>query len=605
MEIFIRNQTFERKKIKKKMSKAEMQLAIIKKKKCDAKALTIVEQLLESKIDSQWLLSNLKYINKNHMEDVIEERAIIKLCGYVLCNNALKTITDQRYHISTKKNKVYDITRRKNFCSSHCYGASNYLLEQMLTSPLWLRDKEEIPEFQILLTKDKFIKNVVGDEIYVKDKMIMNPENTDKYIKNNKNCRKNMLPNKCSELNACNEYIKESSQINENIQTINIIKNSNVFKEFSKNLDETSEDIKNVSINSKDNSIKNFINDDTVKEIYNSKDNKINTIIQDTENINNDVIFSNENKDYNIKSEEKNEVFETSTTEYNINIITQDSINSNNDKDLMYVCKQKIKQKKFKQNSVKEEQSDKFYNLTIHIEHNVKEWITKDTIALLTGIEDIKNQLLENIIQHDRYLHLCKKLNKLQMEDEKDDCIDLTANILKPLPHLSILQEEGKRMELKVRAFYKGSMIIENHKNSTEVIEQDNDFIPVLPLTDAHTPKKLRRRIFLDKLNKILPDLFNALTKNKLSQYVYNSEKSTLIKVLINTFSLSASNVIFKTAEWTLVGLIIIKMLSMIDPELKCLLSTKQALMYISMILMSYKLDSNYLERLIMELINN
>lgn len=597
MEIFIRNQTFERKKIKKKMSKAEMQLAIIKKKKCDAKALTIVEQLLESKIDSQWLLSNLKYINKNHMEDVIEERAIIKLCGYVLCNNALKTITDQRYHISTKKNKVYDITRRKNFCSSHCYGASNYLLEQMLTSPLWLRDKEEIPEFQILLTKDKFIKNVVGDEIYVKDKMIMNPENTDKYIKNNKNCRKNMLPNKCSELNACNEYIKESSQINENIQTINIIKNSNVFKEFSKNLDETSEDIKNVSINSKDNSIKNFINDDTVKEIYNSKDNKINTIIQDTENINNDVIFSNENKDYNIKSEEKNEVFETSATEYNINIITQDSINSNNDKDLMYVCKQKIKQKKFKQNSVKEEQSDKFYNLTIHIEHNVKEWITKDTIALLRGIEDIKNQLLENIIQHDRYLHLCKKLNKLQMEDEKDDCIDLTANILKPLPHLSILQEEGKRMELKVRAFYKGSMIIENHKNSTEVIEQDNDFIPVLPLTDAHTPKKLRRRIFLDKLNKILPDLFNALTKNKLSQYVYNSEKSTLIKVLINTFSLSASNVIFKTAEWTLVGLIIIKMLSMIDPELKCLLSTKQALMYISMILMSYKLDSNYLER--------
>lgn len=46
-------------------------------------------------------------------------------------------------------------------------------------------------------------------------------------------------------------------------------------------------------------------------------------------------------------------------------------------------------------------------------------------------------------------------------------------------------------------------MIIENHKNSTEVIEQDNDFIPVLPLTDAHTPKKLRRRIFLDKLNKM------------------------------------------------------------------------------------------------------
>lgn len=44
--------------------------------------------------------------------------------------------------------------------------------------------------------------------------------------------------------------------------------------------------------------------------------------------------------------------------------------------------------------------------------------------------------------------------------------------------------------------------------------------------------------------------------------------------------------------------------LSMIDPQLKVILSTRQASMYISMILMSYKLDSNYLDRLVMELTN-
>lgn len=43
----------------------------------------------------------------------------------------------------------------------------------------------------------------------------------------------------------------------------------------------------------------------------------------------------------------------------------------------------------------------------------------------------------------------------------------------------------------------------------------------------------------------------------------------------------------------------------MIDPELKFVLLSKQASMYISMILMSYKLDSSYLDRLVMELINN
>lgn len=36
-----------------------MQLIIIKKKQCDAKALRIVEHLLEPKIDFQWLLTNV------------------------------------------------------------------------------------------------------------------------------------------------------------------------------------------------------------------------------------------------------------------------------------------------------------------------------------------------------------------------------------------------------------------------------------------------------------------------------------------------------------------------------------------------------------------
>lgn len=36
-----------------------MQLAIIRKKQCDAKALAIVEQLLEPNVNSEWLLQNV------------------------------------------------------------------------------------------------------------------------------------------------------------------------------------------------------------------------------------------------------------------------------------------------------------------------------------------------------------------------------------------------------------------------------------------------------------------------------------------------------------------------------------------------------------------
>ncbi|XP_017759655.1 PREDICTED: putative RNA polymerase II subunit B1 CTD phosphatase Rpap2 [Eufriesea mexicana] len=603
----LKKEILEGKNVKKKMSKAQMQLAIIKKKQCDAKALTIIEQLLEPKIDSQWLLYNLRYINRSHMEDVIEERAIIKLCGYVLCNNALTTTINQRYHISTKKNKVYDITRRKNFCSSCCYGACNYILEQMLTSPLWLRDKEEIPEFKILKTIDELNKNTIGDEIYLTDvQMVLNPKNIDEHIETNeigKNS-KNVSFSKCPEINMYNEYIIKN---NENMQRSNIIKKPNVCTEFPKDIHAEFKDMKNESVNLKneDTISEECLKDNNVKKIPIVGNNILlnNTVIQDNKIVNKNAIGLREDKNQNIKSTEQNNLFELSETEHNIAITKQNIIISN--KDLAHKIKQNKCEDYKHKSSIKKKQSNEFYNLAMHIEHNIREWITKDTISLLSGEEDIKNQLLENIVQHDKYLHLCKKLNKLQLEDEKDDHISLTTNSLRPLPHLSTLQEEGKKMELKVRAFYKGSMVIENNKNDSEVAEQDNNFTPVLPLTETHAPKMLRRRIFLDKLGRILPDLLCALASNKLPQYTYSSEKSTLIKVLINTFSLSAANVIFKTTEWTLVGLIIIKMLSMIDYELKVLLATKQASMYISMILMSYKLDSNYLDRLVMELINN
>ncbi|CAK9828967.1 Putative RNA polymerase II subunit B1 CTD phosphatase RPAP2 [Anthophora retusa] len=599
-----KKEALERKKVKKKMSKAQMQLAIIKKKQCDAKALMIIEQLLEPKIDSEWLLCNLRYINRSHMEDVIEERAIVKLCGYVLCNNALITIIGQRYHISTRKNKVYDVTRRKNFCSSRCYGACNYLLEQMLTSPLWLRDKEEIPEFKVLPPKDELVKSIPGDEIHVKDiNMVLSPENKEKDAENNATCRNSIVtsPRQCSEVNIYNEHnIIETDNGNTGIN--NMIEKSNLFRDESwKNFDNESKDIKNLSTNleDKNNSVQVSLNNSIVKEISTSESAILlnDTMIQVTKNLH-DVTL-NENMENN-KGESK--LLETPNTEGNITITKQDT--SINNKDCIPEVEKSKSKKHQQKSSVKVKQPNEFYNLAVHIEQNIKEWITEDTLCLLSGEEDIKHRLLENVVQHDRYLHLCKKLNKLQLEDEKDDHTDLTTDTLKPLPHLSVLQEEGKKMELKVRAFYKGSVIIENPVNTAEDTGKDDNFTPILPLTDAHAPKTLRRRIFLDKLSRILPDLLKALTNYKLPQNIY-SEKSALIKALVNTFSLSAANIIFKTAEWTLVGLIIIKMLSMIDPQLKILLSTKQASMYISMILMSYKLDSNYLDRLVMELINN
>ncbi|XP_076662800.1 putative RNA polymerase II subunit B1 CTD phosphatase RPAP2 isoform X1 [Andrena cerasifolii] len=599
----IKQETLERKRVKKKMSKAQMQLAIIKKKQCDAKALIIVEQLLEPTIDRQWLLDNLRYINTSHMEDVIEERAIIKLCGYVLCSAALTTVIDQRYHISMKKNKVYDVTRRKNFCSSRCYGACNYLLEQMFTSPLWLRDKEEIPVFKILPEKDELERSTPGDEILVTDPNVMlNSNNKNESVHFNETLRDSGNASVCnsSDLHTIAQATDEAIEANASIGP-----SESLEEQFPKNSDaEDPEYAKDTAVNSEDttSSIKQCTNDDSGKEISTAENNVSldQTATRDVNKLNHDISLNDER---NQKNDEGNKLHETVDAEYDKTVIKRD-INVNSKDCVRRTEKSKSKRHKEK-NCVKGIISTEFYNLAMHIECNVKEWITEGTVCLLSGEESIKIQLLEDITQHDKYVHLCKKLNKLQLEDEKDDHVDLIKNTLKPLPHLSVLQEEGKKMELKVRAFYKGATVIENPKCITEDTKQSNDFAPVLPLTDAHAPRALRRRIFLDKLNRILPDLLRALAGSRLPQHTYSSERSALIRVLVNTFSLSASNITFKTPEWTLVGLIIIKMLGMIDPELKALLSTRQASMYISMILMSYKLDSNYLDRLVMELTHN
>lgn len=100
-------------------------------------------------------IQQLTHINQSHYDDIVEERAIMKLCGYPLCDGELVDVPTKQYHISVTQNKVYDITQRKNYCSSQCYKSSEYLKEQLLTTPLWVRkDDDKLPEFK-LLTIDK------------------------------------------------------------------------------------------------------------------------------------------------------------------------------------------------------------------------------------------------------------------------------------------------------------------------------------------------------------------------------------------------------------------------------------------------------------------
>jgi len=92
-------------------------------------------------------LDKTKQISPHHLDDVAEERKLVGICGWVLCDKPLVNLPKQQYAIRGKR--IFDITDRKNFCSSPCFTTWTHFKAQMMTSPLWLRDEEPTPTFTI------------------------------------------------------------------------------------------------------------------------------------------------------------------------------------------------------------------------------------------------------------------------------------------------------------------------------------------------------------------------------------------------------------------------------------------------------------------------
>ncbi|XP_037958595.1 putative RNA polymerase II subunit B1 CTD phosphatase RPAP2 homolog [Teleopsis dalmanni] len=105
------------------------------------KAVDAVEFLLEPGIAPGDLLVKLNDLAQCHFDDVVEERFILKVCGYPLCSQKLTNIPAQKYVIEDCK--VYDITNSKKFCCYKCYKRSIYIKEQLSEDILFVRPKNK------------------------------------------------------------------------------------------------------------------------------------------------------------------------------------------------------------------------------------------------------------------------------------------------------------------------------------------------------------------------------------------------------------------------------------------------------------------------------
>ena len=142
------------KKPKKRTVNPEVKDKILERVAREEKALRIVERLIDNPVSQQLLNKSLRFINQSVYNDIVEERSIIKNCGYPLCQNSLpKVIRKQTYAINAKLNKVYKLEERNMFCSSTCYSYSRNLRDQLSIEPVWLISKSAHSNIKIVPLK--------------------------------------------------------------------------------------------------------------------------------------------------------------------------------------------------------------------------------------------------------------------------------------------------------------------------------------------------------------------------------------------------------------------------------------------------------------------
>lgn len=128
--------------------------------------------MIDDNKDREWIRESLGHIMPADYDDIIEERtaADVKLCGYPLCHEPHDpTKCKQKYRINYKTKQVIDVEERKNFCSTKCFQASNYLRGKLSSTPLWLRKESDIPD---IIFKDE----VETQELKAVEKLVKDDE---------------------------------------------------------------------------------------------------------------------------------------------------------------------------------------------------------------------------------------------------------------------------------------------------------------------------------------------------------------------------------------------------------------------------------------------
>lgn len=618
----------------KKTGKEEVNEQLEKKKLLEAKirkqvaseekAFRIVERLIENPITEEFLKDSCQFIAPHHYEDIVEERAITKTCGYPVCSKPLTAVSKQKYHISTKDNKVYDITERKNFCSNHCYKASRYLQNQLSTTPLWSREEERV--CVSLLTTNSGLPGVevvgpienVWKEVHQLNKLDKSESKIKSSDDNNKEIiditRKTAdikLTDKIVSGIDCVEDLDDEKDVEYVCKDIDQTKTNTQFEgTFSEN---AASDCK-TSLAQADNAgcppieailetnntkgnnpsqtedkmqhlmklldrrkqlLAQLAEKETVSEpsmVQNirpkSQENlETKSFCQQIIAIDKDVSKHLHGVDNNVPKN-VHEVHEQKDT----NISEMDSVGSSNLKNVVDSDNSKTFEKsttsfpdvcKVKDTNPKPGNTRMPSQSVIQlICQSVKTWITTETLECLqkAAEQDQTSKSWSKTHFEALYQALCKRVDAGEFEIEDigtESNMDDDKDKRLPIPEFERLRVETKDYANRVQRYFAGELFTEpkekDHQEKTPIY---------LPTVDTYDQMQIRRKIVMERLQNVMQDVLSPL---KLTlQDVY-----TEYKEMIGTFSLNSNNILHKPAEWTIINLILLRMLSRKNIQIK------------------------------------
>ncbi|XP_043347177.1 putative RNA polymerase II subunit B1 CTD phosphatase RPAP2 isoform X5 [Dermochelys coriacea] len=519
--------------------KAALEAAIRKKIEYEKKALHVVEQLLEEDITDEFLVNCGNFITPSHYKDAVEERFIIKLCGYPLCQNRLENVPKQKYRVSTKTNKVYDITERKCFCSNFCYRASKYFEAQIPKSPVWMREEERPPDIELLKEGQS---GQSGEEVklhheVIKVSDIENPKTSASQCDSGSHGTYND-----SSSDAEQEFVSailpgNRSNATSLVQPLH--KKSILKKKPGQNKNSTHRD--------RDQRVINITEQLSECKLENQEKKSSCSVT----GISSDTIISE-----NLKNPEN---CESRCNGSQVVLLGVSKKGAEQLKKMLAKSKQHIKPEL----NAPVDSLTATHNVLDVLKQTFIEWRTEETSKFLCG----SNYATVHLPEHTSAVN-CEKEeldeDDLETADDLNDAVATkesknslnqslpfggTGATVKPLPSYEKLKEETELLGLRVKEFYKGKCLLaEEATTQVEGVEHpsnvkdDQQGDPILPLVDSHAQMQIRKQIVLEKLRKVLPAVLGPLQITLGDVYME-------LKNLVKTFRLSQIIPVFANSQ--------------------------------------------------------